>query len=166
MPGLQCNGTTRDCMPQTVWATEFMNKPETKQTLGAKADINFTLVNRPVHEMFVAEGDPVQQAYLLYEPLLGAGYRLLHYIGKLDANCAWPGVLSMLRLIHSPYQREFIAAPDLPWTGENATVRVVGPGAGKFTYQLMGGAGHMVTMDQPELVKKIVGHWVDNIPYV
>ena len=52
----------------------------------------------------------VQQSYLLYAPLLDAGYRLLRafveallciyltplldYIGKLDANTAWPGVLS------------------------------------------------------------------------
>lgn len=58
----------------------------------------------------------VQQSYLLYESLLKAGYRLLRqclflpfsqivltprsdYIGKLDANCAWPGVLSVVRTL-------------------------------------------------------------------
>ena len=88
------------------------------------------------------------------------------YVGKLDANCAWPGVLSMvrplssdiprphitddsllpyqLRLIRSQYQDVFINSPDLPWTGENATVRAIGPGAGNFTYVLMDGAGHLV----------------------
>lgn len=59
--------------------------------------------------------DRCQQASLLYTPLLEAGYRLLRaslfsllhlvwlttfadYIGKADANCAWPGVLSSVCL--------------------------------------------------------------------
>lgn len=162
---VRCDGTLGDCMPETVWAADFMNLPTTKATLGVPAHLNFTFVNRQVHEEFVAEGDMVQQAYLLYEPLLAAGYRLLHYIGKLDANCAWPGVLSMLRLIRSQYQSTFLNAPDLRWRGEDATVRAVGPGAGSFTYVLLDNAGHHVTGDQPELVKKILNHWVKNVPF-
>ena len=34
-----------------------MNMPETKAKLGARPDINFTFVSRPVHEKFIAEGD-------------------------------------------------------------------------------------------------------------
>lgn len=48
-------------------------------------------------------------------------------------------------MIRSQYQDAFIAAPDVPWTGEDATARVIGAGAGNFTYVLMGGAGHMVS---------------------
>ncbi|GJE90245.1 serine carboxypeptidase-like protein [Phanerochaete sordida] len=162
---VRCDGSIGDCMPESVWAAEFMNMPKTKATLGVPARLNFTFVNRQVHEEFVAEGDMVQQAYLLYEPLLKAGYRLLHYIGKLDANCAWPGVLSMLRLIRCQYQTAFLSAPDLPWVGEDATVRAIGPGAGNFTYVLVNGAGHFVTGDQPALVKKILHHWVENVPF-
>ena len=39
----------------------------------------------------------------------------------------------------------------MPWTGENATVRVIGAGAGNFTYVLMGGAGHMVSLVRTSL---------------
>ena len=67
--------------------------------------------------------------------------------------------------MRSRFQDAFAAAPDVPWAGENATVRVVGAGAGNFTYVLMGGAGHFVTRDQPALVKRIVGKWVENVPF-
>lgn len=92
---------------------------------------------------------------------------LADYIGKLDANCCWPSVLStvrphsfsflqiinslishvpQLKLVRSQYQAAFVAAPDVPWKGENATVRVIGEGAGNFTYVLMEGAGHLVSL--------------------
>ena len=203
-----------------IWATKFMNLPETKAKLGARPDIEFTFGGDEVYRRFRQEGDEYasplfsarfgtkfscwrcQQAYLLYEPLLQAGYRLLReflrlrpfqdssnssvfldYIGKLDANCAWPGVLSTLRLIRSQYQEAFVAEPDVPWDGEDATLRVIGEGAGNMTYVLIGKAGHFVsglrsvdqngepndpvqvTRDQPELVKKIVGRWIDNVPF-
>ncbi|THG95565.1 hypothetical protein EW026_g6107 [Hermanssonia centrifuga] len=119
-----------------------------------------------VNKEFEQEGDRLRPTYLLYEPLLKAGYRLLHYVGKLDANCAWPGIISFLKLLHTPFQEDFINTPDLAWGSEDAIVRAVGEGAGNMTYILMGGAGHFVTKDQPVLVKKIVEHWIDNRPFV
>ena len=38
-----------------------------------------------------------------------------------------------------------MAAPYIPWRGENATLRVIGPGAGNFAYILMDNAGHFVS---------------------
>jgi hypothetical protein len=85
-------------------------------------------------------------------------------VGAQDANCAWPGVISFVRgfagcipvplthaiynqlkLLQSPFQDEFLRAPDVPWpTAEDATVRVVGEGAGNMTYILIAEAGHFV----------------------
>lgn len=45
-------------MPESAWAADFMNLPTTKTTLGVPEHLNFTFVNRQVHEEFVAEGDP------------------------------------------------------------------------------------------------------------
>jgi hypothetical protein len=69
----------------------------------------------------------------------------------------------------------------VPWpTAEDATVRVVGEGAGNMTWILIDGGGHFVRIplarervftehqvahDQPELVKSIVDHWVKNVPF-
>lgn len=52
---------------------------------------------------------------------------------------------AQLKFLRTPFQEKFINAPDLPWGSEDATVRVVGEGAGNMTYILMGGAGHMVS---------------------
>lgn len=49
-----------------------------------------------------------------------------------------------LNLLRSPVQAAFSNAPDLPWTGERATVRAVGEGAGDLTYIFMEDSGHMV----------------------
>jgi hypothetical protein len=50
-----------------------------------------------------------------------------------------------LKLLQSPFQEEFNRAPDVPWpTVEDATVRVVGEGAGNMTYILVAQAGHFV----------------------
>ncbi|GJE95377.1 carboxypeptidase [Phanerochaete sordida] len=168
---LKCNGTIEDCYPEAVYADKFMNLASTKETLGVPQELNFTFSRVAVWQEFFSTADMAQQAYLLYEPLLKAGYRLLHYIGKLDANCAWPGVLSTLRLLPSPYQSAFNDAPDLPWPGHAATVRAVAlttdnegrQGAGAFTFILMDHAGHFVTHDQPTLVKDIVRHWIANV---
>lgn len=90
---------------------------------------------------------------------------LSDYVGKLDCNCGWPGVLSMVRpllsldvymsynmvllqlkLIPSQFQEEFIATPDTPWPdAETGSKRVVGAGSGNMTLILMEGAGHMVS---------------------
>ncbi|KAF7795292.1 hypothetical protein EIP86_006446 [Pleurotus ostreatoroseus] len=120
---------------------------------------------------FNEAGDLVQNAYLLYEPLLEANYRLFHYIGREDANCGWTGVLAFLKIIRSRYQDAFIAAPDLPWWtspdeyADVTTVRAIGPGAGNMTYMLVGGAGHFVLKDQPVLTKMAVDRWIENKPW-
>lgn len=163
----KCDGTLEGCAPILKLAADFMNVPDTKRTLGALEEIQYQSVNLNVTIEFMSTGDLAGQPYLLYEPLLKDGIRLLHFIGKLDANCGWPGVYSFLKLIKSQYQEAFIAAKDVPWPSEDiATVRAIGPGAGNFTMVYMAEAGHLVIGDQPALAKKIIEHWVDNVPYV
>ncbi|KAJ7668131.1 alpha/beta-hydrolase [Mycena rosella] len=156
------------CLPPSFnWTDAFFHRSDVKDILGVPEHVNFSTVNPEVTEQFKMYGDIIQPAYLLYEPLLTAGIRLLHYVGAQDANCAWPGVISFLKLLQSPFQDEFLRAPDVPWpTAEDATVRVVGEGAGNMTYILVAQGGHFVARDQPRLVKSIVEHWVENVPFI
>ncbi|KAJ6539719.1 alpha/beta-hydrolase [Mycena capillaripes] len=156
------------CLPPSFsWIEDFFRQPDTKHALGIPDHVNFSTLNNDVTTEFRKYGDIIQPAYLLYEPLLKAGIRLLHYIGAQDANCAWPGIISFLKLLQSPFQDEFLRTPDVPWpTAEDATVRVVGEGAGNMTYILVAQGGHFVARDQPELVKSIVDHWVQNEPFI
>ncbi|EJD46883.1 alpha/beta-hydrolase [Auricularia subglabra TFB-10046 SS5] len=163
---LRCDGSVENCLPQFVWIDKFFNNPENKQALGVPSDLEFVPLSTPVYLDFRRSGDLVQQPYLMYEKLLEDGIRVMHYLGMLDCNCGWPGTLSFLNLLHSPFQNDFLAAPDVPWpTKEIATVRAIGEGAGNFTLVFMAEAGHMVTRDQPALVKRIVEHWVANKPW-
>jgi hypothetical protein len=55
-----------------------------------------------------------------------------------------------LKLLETPFQQEFLAAPDVPWPSEDvATVRTVGGGAGKMAYILVQEAGHFVRICHP-----------------
>ncbi|KAJ7364872.1 alpha/beta-hydrolase [Mycena albidolilacea] len=156
------------CFPPSFnWINDFFRRPENKDALGIPENVNYHTFADDVTAEFRSYGDMIQPSYLLYGPLLKAGIRLLHYVGAQDANCAWPGVISFLRLLQSPFQDEFLRAPDVPWpTSEDTTVRVVGEGAGNMTYILVAGGGHFVAKDQPTLVKSIVEHWVHNVPFV
>ncbi|KAJ7668124.1 Alpha/Beta hydrolase protein [Mycena rosella] len=156
------------CLPPSFgWTETFFRRDDIKDALGIPEHVNFTMLGDGVSDQFEAYGDKIQPAYLLYEPLLTAGIRLLHYVGVQDANCAWSGVISFLKLLQSPFQDEFLRAPDVPWpTAEDATVRVVGEGAGNMTYILVAQGGHFVARDQPRLVKSIVEHWVENMPFI
>ncbi|KAJ7506650.1 alpha/beta-hydrolase [Mycena galericulata] len=155
------------CLPPSFeWTGSFFQRADVRDTLGIPEHVNYTALSEEVSAEFQKYGDIIQPAYLLYEPLLAAGIRLLHYVGAQDANCAWPGVLSFLKLIQSPFQDQFLRNPDVAWpTADDATVRVVGEGAGKMTFILVQQAGHFVARDQPKLVKSIVEHWVQNIPF-
>ncbi|KAJ7017885.1 Alpha/Beta hydrolase protein [Mycena alexandri] len=134
------------CLPPSFeWLPTFINRAEIKYALGIPDHLNFTVLSDAVTEEFEKYGDMIQPAYLLYTPLLTAGIRLLHYVGAQDANCAWPGVFSFLKLLPSPFQDEFLRTPDVSWpTAEDATVRVVGEGAGNITYILVAQGGHFV----------------------
>ncbi|KAJ6508230.1 alpha/beta-hydrolase [Mycena sanguinolenta] len=157
------------CLPPGFgWINDFFSQPDNKNALRIPEHVHFRSLADDVTNEFRKYGDIIQPAYLMYGPLLKAGIRLLHYVGAEDANCAWPGVISFLRLLQSPFQDEFLRAPDLPWptTTQNATVRVVGEGAGNMTYILVAEAGHFVARDQPALVKSIVEHWVQNVPFI
>ncbi|KAF7298669.1 SET domain-containing protein [Mycena indigotica] len=153
--------------PSFFWMEDLFHRPDVKDALGVPEHVNFKFVNEDVTREFMTYGDIIQSSYLLYAPLLKAGIRLLHYVGAQDANCAWPGVISFLKLIQSPFQQQFLASPDVPWPtpADKTTARVVGSGAGNFTWILVDGGGHFIAKDQPVLVKDIVQRWIHNVPY-
>ncbi|KAJ3856929.1 hypothetical protein EV368DRAFT_20098, partial [Lentinula lateritia] len=86
----------------------------------------------------------------------------IDYIGAQDANCAWPGVLSFLKL----YQQSFINSQETSWPAtsqfERGYVPQVGDGAGNMTFVLVEGSVH----DRPIVVKSIIEHWIDNKPFI
>ncbi|KAJ6457012.1 alpha/beta-hydrolase [Mycena vitilis] len=155
------------CHPQFTWAMNIFGDPAVRSALGIPDHLNYSAINMDVNAEFIAAGDFVQKHHLLYPPLLEAGIRLLHYVGAQDANCAWPGVISFLKLLETPFQKAFLAAPDVPWPSPHvATVRSVGKGAGNMTWILVQQAGHFIVGDQPALAKLIVEKWVANEAFI
>ncbi|KAF9446918.1 alpha/beta-hydrolase [Macrolepiota fuliginosa MF-IS2] len=154
------------CYPVYLWANDLFNGPEFKRVLRVPDGVDFAGLGNPVETEFFAAGDIVQPHHLLYEPLLQDGIRLLFTVGAQDANCAWPGVLSSIKLLQWSSQTQFINARDEPWPSRNMTVRKVGKGgAGQLTYILLQDAGHTPGEDQPGLVKGIAEKWIPNVEF-
>ncbi|KAJ7153077.1 alpha/beta-hydrolase [Mycena crocata] len=154
------------CHPEFGWVEDVFEDDRVRRGMRLPPGLNFTALNREVNAEFEAEADIFRPHHLMYGPLLAAGIRVLHYIGAQDANCAWPGIFSFLKLLESPFQEAFLAAPDVPWpSADVAPVRTVGEGAGNMAYIRVAEAGHFTVKDQPALAKKIVEHWVANRPF-
>ena len=70
-----------------------------------------------------------------------------------------------LKMLNTPYQADFLAAPDIAWfyEGQKAgTVRTVGPGAsGTLAYLTIDDSGHSLVSDQPAYARWIVDKWID-----
>ncbi|KAJ7730162.1 alpha/beta-hydrolase [Mycena metata] len=166
-----CNEDPDDpigCHKEFTWVKSILDDDTVRRGLGIAHNLTFTSLNLDVNAKFGANGDVLRPHHLMYPPLLEAGIRLLHYVGTEDANCAWPGVFSFLKLLSTPFQQAFLTAPDVPWpngTKDVATVRTVGEGAGNMAFILVREAGHFTVKDQPALAKKIVEHWIANEPF-
>ncbi|KAJ7364856.1 Alpha/Beta hydrolase protein [Mycena albidolilacea] len=145
------------------------NTHENKDALGIPEDMNYHTFAEDVTAKFWSYGDRIQPSYLLYGPLLKVKIWLLHESSKLWPVALFPHLnqIMLLRLLQLPFQDKFLHAPDVPWpTAEDMIVRVVSEGTGNMTYILVTRGGHFVAKDQPTLVKSIVKHWAQNIPFV
>lgn len=156
------------CHPFMNWVETFFKNESTKDILGIARDRQYMALNIDIFADFWAYGDLMQPHHELFIPLINDGIRVLHYIGAQDANCPWPGTLSTLKQLQSPYQDAFLSTQDVLWDSglnQTVTIRQVGKGAGDFTYILIDQVGHFVTHDQPKLARTIADHWIRNIPF-
>ncbi|KAF8202064.1 Alpha/Beta hydrolase protein [Mycena galopus ATCC 62051] len=160
---------TLDCMPHFAWLDNFFRNGDMRHALGVSPFANFSALTPQVADGFDKTGDILLPVHLLYESLISEGIRVLHLAGAQDAQRPWPGTISFLKLLHTPFQDAFRNAADVPWPPANpdmASVRSVGAGAGNMTYILVSAAGHFLSQDEPALFKEIMERWIDNVPFI
>lgn len=97
---------------------------------------------------------PAHLSDLTYVQIMSAHKTLTVHGPAYSPLCVFHNLLNeiltheiiQLTLLESPFQKDFISAPDVPWpSADVATVRSVGRGAGNMTYILLRGAGHFVS---------------------
>ncbi|KAG8841706.1 hypothetical protein FRB96_007149 [Tulasnella sp. 330] len=161
----RCNGTVEDCFPEFLWQQNWFQAH--KGELGVPPNITYVTLSEPIYMNFRSTSDKVQISTRFFPQLLRDGIRILHRVGMLDLNCAWPGVLNGLEITPTDFQSQFAAAKDVPWPGEedDATVRVIGDGAGDMTYVQIWNAGHFVSRDTPRIERQLASHWINNIAF-
>ncbi|KAJ7031115.1 hypothetical protein C8F04DRAFT_1397448 [Mycena alexandri] len=142
------------CHPQFGWVDQILRNQSVKAALGIPSpnNLDYLRIDMEVNKEFILAGDFTTFCFHFYLPprpeyFVGNTPHItlsiyLDYIDAQDANCAWPGVFSFLKLLESPFQKEFISAFDVAWPSkEIATVR----GCWKYmTYLLVREAGHFL----------------------
>ncbi|KAJ3552169.1 hypothetical protein NM688_g4293 [Phlebia brevispora] len=116
----RCDGTLEDCMPEVVWVTDFFANASTRAALGVPDHVHFTAVSQDIYLAFLEEGDL---------RLTDCDGPTPDYVGREDANCAWPGIIAFLELLRTPYRHAFNAAPDVPWATSPDELKDVTTGA-------------------------------------
>ncbi|KAK8844530.1 hypothetical protein IAR55_006376 [Kwoniella newhampshirensis] len=139
------------CLPFLARMQTFLRNHS--EELGVPDEVVFQAISIEVNDRFWKNGD--RQVDVTYR------------VGMVDLNCPWTGVLGGLLLSNINVAEDFKNAEDIPWPGEEseATVRVVGEGAGDFTYVQLWHAGHFVSYDMPRIEQKLVEHWIKNKPF-
>jgi len=161
----RCDGSIEDCFPLFIWQQDWFQTH--REELGVPLNVTYVSISEPINKEFSSNYDMVQVSTRFFPQLLRDGIRILHRVGMLDLNCAWPGVLNALEITHTDFQSQFVATKDVPWPGEEseATVRVIGDGAGTMTYIQLWKAGHFVSRDTPRMERKLAGRWIANLAF-
>ncbi|KAJ7115143.1 hypothetical protein C8R43DRAFT_1138271 [Mycena crocata] len=134
------------CHPQFGRIEKILNSPRVRDALRIPNDIDFTALNMEVNAEF--------PHHLMYPPLLAAGIRILHYVGAQDANCPWPGILSFLKLLQTPFQQAFL---DASWAEKMSQQWLeTGPSSCSLRRDIL---------PSEALAKLIVETWVANKPW-
>ncbi|KAJ7292482.1 Alpha/Beta hydrolase protein, partial [Mycena rebaudengoi] len=132
------------CHPEFEWLDKIFANPAVKAALGVPHDWRLVMHTKSVHRMRIVAGPAYSPSYVV-------PYAKKHKLNRT--------------VLKTPFQEEFIAAPDVPWPSkEIATVCSVGAGAGNMAYILVAEPGHFV--NQPGHAKLIIIHWVSNRPFV
>lgn len=142
----------------------FFNRPDVQTSLGvADRYITWATCDYTVNGMF--GNDWMQNIGKQIPDLLASNIRVLIYAGDMDFICNWLGNKAWTIQLPWANQTAFAAAEDRPWyvdMVEAGFVRSVGNNQTNalFSFVQVHGAGHMVPMDQPERIFKVVQHFL------
>ncbi|KFM23919.1 Serine carboxypeptidase-like 49 [Auxenochlorella protothecoides] len=164
-PGMNVYDIRKPCVGPLCYAEfevldTYLNLPEVQEGLGVNR--KWKSCNMRVHAEMM-EDWPHDFSHVLPE-LLAGGVRALIYAGDQDFICNWLGNRRWVDALPWAGAGDWRAARDARWTvdGEQAGVfRTAGP----LTFLKVGGAGHMVPMDQPKHGLDMITRFIRDEPF-
>ncbi|XP_045510822.1 venom serine carboxypeptidase-like isoform X2 [Colias croceus] len=137
----------------------FINSPEVRKAMHV-GSIKFSFVNVTAN---VEMGpDFLSSSQELFEELLDS-YRVLSYCGQLDQLLSCMFSAENHRTWQWKDREEFIQATRRPYMFRNRLAGYIKSG-GNLTEVVIRGAGHMVPMDEPLSLQRLVTNWIQDIP--
>ncbi|KAF8991372.1 serine carboxypeptidase [Cyathus striatus] len=158
-----CAGSVAEtlCYPETKSILDFLDKPDTRKTLGVDSSItrNFTSCSHDVGQAFRSTQDIVHPTKDYVAALLERDVRVLIYVGAYDWICNHVGNERWTLALEWSGQDDFVNADKRKWFVDGKQAGHT-RSAGKFTFATIDGAGHMVPYDKPKESLAMVQRWL------
>lgn len=162
----KCEDSSNLCYSALGWISEYLNKREVMDTLGAEVS-SYDSCNFDINRNFLFQGDWMQPFHRLVPKILEE-IPVLIYAGDADFICNWLGNKAWTEALDWPGKKAFNKATldSLTIPGNKDEYGKV-KSSGNFTFMRIYQAGHMVPMDQPEnsldfLNRWVAGEWFEN----
>ncbi|GBF91928.1 serine carboxypeptidase-like [Raphidocelis subcapitata] len=142
--------------------TRYLNLPEVKADLGAKADITYVSCSP---EVDAAMGHDVMKSTANLVPDLLAFSHVLLYHGQFDAECGVGSNEAWISQLAWPGHTGFVNADRAIWRdGDGGDGEALGywKSHSRLTHVVIRNAGHMVPHDRPEVSQKMLETWLDS----
>ena len=158
----QCEDSSNLCYKGMGYVSEYLNKAETREAVGAEVD-GYESCNFDINRNFVLHGDWMKPYHRLVPDLLEQ-IPVLIYAGDADFICNWLGNKAWSEALEWPQQEEYASAPlkDIKVVDQQSKGKKIGQvkSHGNFTFMRLYGGGHMVPMDQPEAGLEFFNRWI------
>jgi cathepsin A (carboxypeptidase C) len=155
-----CEDTEHLCYIGIYQATQFLNKPEVIEAVGAEVD-HYGSCNWDVNRDFMLDGDWMKPFYRLTTKVLEE-IPVLIYAGDADFICNWMGIHAWTENLEWPHKEDFNKLDLEPLTiagqGEEEYGQI--KSSHNFTFMRIYEAGHMVPHDQPEAALDFFNRWI------
>eukprot|EP00128_Syssomonas_multiformis_P000810 Colp12_sorted_trinity150504_noHs@18027 len=139
----------------------FLNQASVQKALGVEGRIRWEECNYEVNGDF--RDDVMKNFDKEVVQVLGAGVRVLIYVGDADFICNWRGNYAWTKALQWPGNAAFNAAKDIEWRVGGTTAGLARTAQG-LTFTQVYNAGHMVPMDQPVASLQLLRTFLGNRP--
>ncbi|KAM0481366.1 hypothetical protein ACHAPX_003470 [Trichoderma viride] len=153
----KCEDSGNLCYKGLGYITEFLNKPDVMEALGAEVS-SYDSCNFDINRNFLMHGDWMKPIYRLIPSLLEK-IPVLIYAGDADFICNWLGNKAWTQALEWKHGDDFRAAKEKDLTvGGRSYGNVIS--SHNLTWIQVYGAGHMTPTDEPEGSINFVNRWI------
>ena len=152
-----CEDSNNLCYSELGWISEYLNKKEVMEALGAEVD-SYESCNFDINRNFLLHGDWMLPFHKFVAGLVEK-IPVLIYAGDADFICNWLGNHAWTEKLEWSGKRAF---NDVPLGDFELGYKKVGKvkSSGNLTFLTVSQAGHMMPYNQPEASLAMLDRWI------